>query len=211
MSEIIRIQCGIVNSYIVKEGANGILVDVAMAEHEEKILAACKDLKIGLILLTHGHMDHVQNAAALSKRLHAPIAMHEEDFELVKDNLSRELKGRGSLGKILLTASKSSLKKDKIPPFFPKAFLEEGDSLEVYGISAKVLELPGHTRGSIGLDIDNSSVIVGDALMNMVSPCPSLLYEDKEEMFRSARKITELGDRTVYFGHGKPVENREWV
>jgi len=55
------------------------------------------------------------------------------------------------------------------------------------------------------------SVIVGDALMNLFRPGVSLLYERKEEMLRSADKITNLGDVKIYFGHGKAVNNRKWV
>ena len=39
------------------------------------------------------------------------------------------------------------------------------DSLESYGVMASVLELPGHTEGSIALDVEGKSIIVGDALM----------------------------------------------
>ncbi len=70
--------------------------------------------------------------------------------------------------------------------------------------------LPGHTRGSIGIDLDEKAVIVGDALMNMFYPGLSLVYWNRAEMLKSADKISALGARKVYFGHGSPVENRAW-
>jgi len=52
---------------------------------------------------------------------------------------------------------------------------------------------------------------VGDALMNIFYPTVSMLYNDKKIMLDSAKKITGLGERIIYFGHGKPVRNRVWV
>ena len=80
-----------------------------------------------------------------------------------------------------------------------------------YGIDAKVVELPGHTNGSIGLEIEGGKLFVGDALMNMFYPTVSMLYVDEQEMLSTAKNISELGERTIYFGHGKPKQNRKWV
>ena len=115
------------------------------------------------------------------------------------------------LGKFLLAVSVKSLRTEHIPAFAPAVFLRDGDSLESYGIPAQVVELPGHTDGSIGLDVDKKDLIVGDALMNMFYPTVSMLYHDRKAMLRSAEKIGDLGTRTIYFGHGNPVKNRKWV
>lgn len=52
-------------------------------------------------------------------------------------------------------------------------------------------------------------LFVGDALMNMFYPTISMLYTDK--MLESAKRIGEMGAKTIYFGHGKPKRNRKWV
>jgi len=54
-------------------------------------------------------------------------------------------------------------------------------------------------------------LIVGDALMNMFYPTVSMLFHNKNDMLESARKISKLGDRIIYFGHGKSVHNRQWT
>ena len=74
-----------------------------------------------------------------------------------------------------------------------------------------VVGLPGHTDGSIGLDVNGTDLIVGDALMNMVYPTVSMLYHDRGTMLESARKIEAFGHRNIHFGHGKSVKNRKWV
>ncbi len=54
-------------------------------------------------------------------------------------------------------------------------------------------------------------IFVGDALMNMFYPTVSMLYHNYEQMLESARKISGLGERIIYFGHGRPKKNRIWV
>ena len=211
MEDILRIACGNGNCYLVSNGRDAILVDTCREKYRQKILDACKPFQVRLLVLTHGHVDHVQNAAFLSQALECPIAMHEADLPLLKDNMTQPLSASSFLGKIVLSASIKSFQTDDIPMFSPTVSLKDGDSLDSYGISASVIGLPGHTDGSIGLDIAGRALIVGDALMNMFWPTISMLYHDREVMLRSVAKIEALGQRTIYFGHGKPVENRTWV
>lgn len=211
MTEITRIKCGNGNSYIVSNGNNAILVDTCKTKYKDKIASVCKSYKIRLILLTHGHFDHIQNAAFLSKELDAPIAMHKSDFPLINDNFSQPLFSQGFLGKIVLSASLKGFHEEKIPLFEPQIWLSEGDSLEQYGIPAEILHLPGHTDGSIAVDVEHKYLLVGDALMNMFYPTTSMIFRNESEMRKSAKRITSLGKRIIFFGHGKPVSNRKWI
>lgn len=211
MEKIERISCGNGNCYIISDGENAVLVDTHRKEYREKILNACKPYKMRLLVLTHGHVDHVQNAAFLAKELHIPIAMCREDADLIKDNMLQPLEAQSIMGKIVLSVSIKSFQKDMIPPFSPDIWLSEGDTLDDYGIPAKIISVPGHTNGSIAIDVADKYLIVGDALMNMFYPSVSLLYHDKKVMLKSAEKISKLGERIIYFGHGKPLSNRIWV
>ncbi len=66
----------------------------------------------------------------------------------------------------------------------------------------------GRTNGSIGVEIGDN-LFVGDALMNMLYPTVSMLYADEQEMLSSTEYISRLGTKTIYFGHGKPKQNRK--
>lgn len=89
--------------------------------------------------------------------------------------------------------------------------LKEGDSLSEFGMDAEIIELPGHTAGSIGIKLGEDSMLVGDALMHMTKAGPSLLFEEYDQMLESVRKVQNMGDLKIYFGHGKMVQNRKWV
>ena len=205
-----RIASGNVNCYIVADNDKAILIDTGRKKYCEKILERCKKFHVSLIVLTHGHMDHCQNAAYLAEALHIPIAINKNDMDLIPDNRKQSLLAKTLLGKIVLSVSLSSFEMDSLEVFDPIIYLKNGDDLGEYGIAAKVVELPGHTKGSIGIEIEDN-LFVGDALMNMFYPTVSMLYVDEQEMLSSAKYISELGEKTIYFGHGKPKRNRKWV
>lgn len=198
------------NCYIVANNDKAILIDTGRKKYREKILQKCKEFHVSLIVCTHGHMDHCQNAAYLANALHIPIAMNKNDMNLIPDNRKQSLLAKTFLGKIVLSVSLSSFEKDRLEVFEPTIYLENGDNLNDYGVDAKVVELPGHTKGSIGVEIGDN-LFVGDALMNMFYPTVSMLYVDEQEMLSSAKYISELGEKIIYFGHGKPKRNRKWV
>ena len=87
-------------------------------------------------------------------------------------------------------------------------YISEGDDLSSYGIDARIISLPGHTKGSIGVDVEGESLLVGDALDNWISPATGHLYSNIEYLKNSAEKIRSLGERTLYYGHGKPTPNK---
>ena len=209
MSGIERINCGNGNVFLVSNNDNTVLVDTCRIQYRTLILEKCKAKKVRLIVLTHGHVDHIQNAAFLSKELNVPIAMHRDDYELTKDNWAEPMFSHSLLGKFIIKLSQKSFETDVIETFEP-VYIADGDSLREYGITATVVGLPGHSKGSIGVKIGDTDVIVGDALMNMVYPSKSPLYGNRANMEQSAAKISALGDRMVHFGHGKSVRNRKW-
>ena len=210
MHNIIQIKAGS-NCYLISQEDSSILIDTGLKGNEKKILEACQGKNVKLIVLTHGHIDHIQNAAYLARQLQVPIAMHKKDVDLIRNNLCREMKSEGFLGNIVRFFSVMSAKYTVIQPFNPIVILKEGDKLLGYGIDGEVMELPGHTAGSIGIKLGDQYLFVGDALMNMFGPGVSLLYENRNEMLKSAKRISDMGRLIIYFGHGKAVENRRWV
>lgn len=211
MSEIHRIKCGNGNCYIIENGTDGILVDTGKKEFANKVVEQCKAYHVKLIVLTHAHFDHAENAARISDALGIPIGMNKKDCNLIQSNTNQVLSAESFLGKIVLSVSLKDFKVREMEEFKPDIFLNDGDSLSSYGIDANIIALPGHTEGSIGVDVEQSHLIVGDALMNMFYPTVSMLFHNKNDMLESAIKISRLGNREIYFGHGRPMPNRQWV
>lgn len=204
MSTITRIKCKTDNCYIVSEGRNAILVDTGSGQCLDMVIAECDKYDLKLIVLTHVHFDHAENAAALSKRYGVPVAVHQADEELFESFDKQKLKCYGIVGCVVLGLSLKVLRETKVERPSNIIYIKEGDTLNQYGINAKIIELPGHTNGSIGVDVEEKHLLVGDAMDNWVLPALGHLYYNMEDIKRSYYKIQALGPRRIYFGHGKP-------
>lgn len=206
-----RLKFGMYNSYLIRGEKRSVLVDTGGGKEKESIFEQVRHKSVGLIVLTHGHIDHVGGTAFLAQRLCVPIAVHKDDYDLLSDNTLRQLFADTFPGKVIKAASEQMFRSAKMPAFEPDLFLEDGQTLEDYGVDARVLALPGHTKGSIGLLVDGKGLIVGDAMMNMRKPTAAQLYEDKLAMEESLEKIRESGAETIYPGHGSPFKLADFL
>ena len=207
MTEIKRIQGGTDNCYLVTDGSRAILVDTASKQNLDQVTAECDKYEMKLIVLTHVHFDHAENAAELSRRYGVPVAVHRKDEELFENFDKQPLKPSGLVGRVVLGLSLKVLENTRVERPEHLIHVRDGDDLGSYGIDAKVIELPGHTLGSIGVDVEGKHLIVGDALDNWIRPGIGHLYYDRDALRKSAEKIRAMGDRTIYYGHGKPTGN----
>ena len=192
MSRIKRVHCGDVNCHLVQGEQGAILVDTGRAGYGEKLLPLCRQWDVRLIVLTHGHLDHVQNAAFLSQQLEVPIAMHRADLELLEDNDCQLMQAHRRLGRLIQSLSRRGFQDTLLPPFQPDLYLEDGDDLSHFGVNAQVVALPGHTAGSIGLKTEDGALLVGDAMFRLFSPAPALVYADRRQMEDSLSRSAPL-------------------
>ena len=208
MSTVTRIKCKTDNCYVVENGSDAILVDTGSAICYDKVLEECSKYNMKLIVLTHTHFDHAENAAKLSKHFGIPVACHEADVELFESFDKQPMDSYGIVGKVVLDTSLKVLRNTKVEKPENLIFIKDGDDLSAYGFDAKIIGLPGHTKGSIGVDVEGTHLLVGDELDNWISPATGHLYNDLDAIRNSADKIVKLGERTLYYGHGKPTKNK---
>ncbi len=211
LPEIRTIGLGGVNCYLLKTGGDFILIDTGYTGKRaalEKAMqeAGCRPGGLKLIVLTHGDADHAGNGAYLREAYGAPIAMHPDDWGMVErgdmdwnrkpkpDKQSLVFKILGALVVIFSTASHFDL-------FKPDLAVDDGFDLSGYGAAAKILHIPGHSKGSIGVLTAGGDLACGDLLYNM----PGFFVADDAVAFNARRKrLAGLGIKTVYPGHGKP-------
>ncbi len=205
MAEIIQIG-SVFNCYLVVGREGSILVDTGSLSARKKILRSARDCHVNLIVLTHGHFDHIANAAYLSRELGVPIAMHQADEVLIKNHEARTLSTDNFIGKMIKRMSGRMLAKSPVEIFEPDFYLSQDMSFDKYGVDATVLELPGHTRGSIGILVGGDKLIAGDAMMNMGGSPASKLFEDKDKMLQSMTSIRKMKCAEVYVGHGRKMK-----
>ncbi len=213
------------NCYLIKTDAGSILIDTGFpskrADLERGLArAGCQPGNLNLIVITHGDLDHTGNCAYLREKYGVPghpvkIAIHRYEAGVVEngdDTLSRR---RPSflvmlIGGIILKLLAAVINFGKFERFKPDLCLDEGDDLSAYGLDAKILVLPGHSRGSIGIltTVDDSVagptrvLFCGDLLWNMRKPGPHGIVDDAAELKASIERVKSLDIQTVYPGHG---------
>ena len=206
MSRIKRVPCGDVNCHLIQGEQGALLVDTGRVGYGERLLPLCRQWDVRLIVLTHGHLDHIQNAAFLAQQLEVPVAMHRSDLELLEDNDRQPMQAHRRLGRLLRSLSRRGFRETLLPPFHPDLFLEDGDDLSPFGVRAQVVALPGHTLGSIGVQTEDGALCVGDAMFHLFSISPALIYADRRLMEESVARIWALHPSALYFGHGRPAQ-----
>ena len=198
---------GSVNCYLIKTDTGYILIDTGYKRKRtdlEKELesAGCKPGNLQVIVLTHGDFDHSGNTAYLRKKFGARIAMHHDDAGMVEH------------GNMFWNRSKSNILIRVIAPilfrfgkserFKPDSYIEDGDDLSENGFHARVLHIPGHSKGSIGILTSSGDLFCGDLLQNIHKPKLNSIMDDLTTANTSVEKLNKLSIRTVYPGHGEP-------
>jgi glyoxylase-like metal-dependent hydrolase (beta-lactamase superfamily II) len=217
--EIKTINLGGVNCYLVKSGDGGyILVDTGQPEKRadmEKALesAGCKPENLKLIVLTHGDYDHAGNAAYLREKYAAKIAMHVDDSGRVeRGDWNWNFKAKPDKFSLFFRIVSFFVKAGKFDTFKADIYVEDGQSLSAYGSDAKVLCLPGHTKGSIGVLTTGGELFCGDLMDNIFGkPDLEFFIDDMAAANASLEKLKRLEIKTVYPGHGNPFTMERFV
>jgi glyoxylase-like metal-dependent hydrolase (beta-lactamase superfamily II) len=71
-----------------------------------------------------------------------------------------------------------------------------------HGFDGRVVSLPGHSRGSIGLLTSESDLFCGDLFENTKMPLLNSLMDDADSGKASMERLNGMNIRTVYPGHG---------
>lgn len=135
-------------AYLVgdEESGEALVIDPAAGADQILSEAGRLGLRIGRIVNTHGHVDHIMGNAEMKERTGAPILIHEADAAWMSQqppSMFQAFGGRPS------------------PP--ADAVLRDGDRVELGGLSMEVIHTPGHSPGGICLYIPGA-VFTGDTL-----------------------------------------------
>jgi glyoxylase-like metal-dependent hydrolase (beta-lactamase superfamily II) len=177
------------NCYLVADEHTRQAVVIDPSWSADLILAEAKsaNLTIEMILITHGHFDHVGANRKLKEATGAKLVIHALDQPMLKV-LSE-------------TSAAFGLSVENSPP--PDQTVQDGDSLQFGEITLTVLHTPGHTPGGISLHTDGV-VFVGDTLFAGSIGRTDFPGGDFDTLISSIRnKLYPLGDQMiVYTGHG---------
>jgi glyoxylase-like metal-dependent hydrolase (beta-lactamase superfamily II) len=202
-----------VNCYLVKTPTGCILIDTGLSKRRSDLVreleaADCGLGDLKLIVITHGHIDHNGSTAHLRERYGAKIAMHVGDSAMAESgDMFVGLKG---LNVAVIRALLPLFGMSRYDGFMPDILLEDGLDLSEHGFDARVVHVPGHSKGSIGVLTASGDFFCGDLLVNNKNPSRNTLIDDQAEYDASVERLTSLGIRTVYPGHGRPFKMEQF-
>lgn len=162
------------------EGSRAILFDAGHQPDELLRFAEAQALRIGAILITHGHGDHIVGAEWLRREVGCPLYFPEGD-------------------RILVTGSFYGVTYD--PPQ-PDVLVRGGEQIEVLGLGIDVLSVPGHSPGHVAYRIGRD-LFSGDCLFRGSVGRTDLEHADWRVLRASLERLLDLPDDTiVHPGHG---------
>lgn len=214
--KVLPIGLKIVKSFlIVGDSSTLVLVDAGNPGDGEKIAGKVREMgyrpeDISIILLTHGHRDHIGGIKILKEITGAEILIHENEAKVLEKGIEPPIKPRGFLGNLmsLFISNRREDLSDLVEGVEPDFLVEEKLTLNALGIDGEVIHTPGHTSGSLSVVLNDGSAIVGDLVMGRLFVLGRASYPiiaaDADELKRSIRKILAKNPNNIYPSHGGP-------
>ena len=171
-----------VNCYLVCDEAARLCAIVDPGGDADRVAAAGEQTgcRPDCILLTHGHYDHTGGVAGLRQRWQdIPVYINRRDVHPAGES------------RLFLPLPEDVRNYD------------EGDEVRMGGLTFHVLATPGHSAGSVTLQVENV-LLCGDTLF--AGSCGRTDFPDgsMEQMMASLRRLDALvGDYAVLPGHMK--------
>lgn len=204
---------GVDHCYLL-QGDGLIFIDGGAPNQAKRFVRALEKLSIrprdtGLIVITHGHWDHIGSARGIKELTGAPIALHRREKDWLEKSLKPMPPGVTPWGRTLISIMSTYVSAVHIPTTSVDIVLDDaGLSLAEYGIPGQIIYTPGHSMGSVSVLLEDGSAFVGDLAMNgfplRSTPGLPIFAENMQKVKESWKILLDKGINTIYPGHGEP-------
>ncbi len=166
------------NTYLLSSSGKCIIVDPGL-DFEQTALKIKNEYEVVAILLTHGHIDHIDGI----RYFDVPVFIHEQELSFLEDDCR-------SLYRLMNLKLPFSKEQIDIRPIKDEQILHLAD------FSIRVIHTPGHTIGSVCF-LWNRFLFSGDTLFKNSIGRTDFPTGDAFKMKNSLKKLAAFLDDTV--------------
>ncbi|HYD63791.1 MAG TPA: MBL fold metallo-hydrolase [Noviherbaspirillum sp.] len=213
---------GLVNAHLIFAPHGSILVDAGLPGSERKIERVLATMGVSfdhikLIVITHAHVDHAGSAARIRDLSGAPIVAHKGDAEHFSRETPMTFCPTGWFGRLFI---KTRLMFEPYVGFQPDILLADDNTLDLtrFGFAGTVRHTPGHTAGSVSVELATKDALVGDLIASGIllggiirtNHAKRPPFEaDPHAVSHALQRLVESGMERFYMGHGGPLDSAE--
>lgn len=199
-----------VGVWLVRDAEGWTMVDAGAPRDALEILQATLAMTNGQaptrIVLTHGHYDHAGSLRALQDRWQIPALVHSAEAPFVT--------GAATYGSVrpawwgYRVIHRAVGRRSSAPSARHIGTVSDGEWIA----GMKVVHLPGHTPGMIGLvHREDRAALAGDAFISRggrLRPPYAVFTADLEEARRSMARLAAEDFDHLLASHGRPIHQR---
>lgn len=175
-----------VNCYLLSTNKAAVIIDPGFASSEINAFIEENSDKETLILLTHGHFDHIGAVKELKEKYNLKVAIGELDAPALVDN----------------NLNLSNLFGTDYNGTTADILVSDGDEITVGDITFKAIHTPGHTVGGMCYLLGDI-LFAGDTLFKYSIGRTDFPGGDYRTLMNSIKGLLTLSDQTsVLSGHG---------
>ncbi len=181
--------CGTNTYFVYREGSPEAVV-IDPADQGDKIAQTLEKngFQVAAVLLTHGHFDHIWGVEGMKQVTGVQVYANEAEAEVLQDarkNVSAQMQRSYTME--------------------ADVYLQDGQEVELAGITFRMIATPGHTAGGCCYYVEEAGFLIsGDTLFQESVGRTDFPTGSMSTLVRSIReKLFVLpGETKVYPGHG---------
>lgn len=213
--EIVQVLNGKSNSFLIYSEYGNILVDTGKAADYGRLQKNIGSLnlkkrKIDLLILTHTHYDHCENAHMIKKQENCKIITGEKEAQYSENGYTPLPKGTFAVTRFISDIGNRFGKKGfGYKPFVPDILVKDKLDLKIFNFEISLLLTDGHSDGSVSVIVDHEIAIVGDTMLGLFKTSVFPPFADNiNKMINSWGQLLETNCDIFLPGHGKAIKRQ---